>query len=138
MKNCREVKLNVIEDKRGKMIPLEFPRQLPFDLKRVYYIYDVPKNEERGFHSHYNLEQILVAVSGSVSIRTKTPTESMITILDSPDKGLYIGPMIWREMFDFSPGAVLMVFASEKYDENDYIRDYEIYKEKAIEYFKEK
>ncbi len=137
MKNCRVVKLNVIEDKRGKMIPLEYSKQLPFDLKRVYYIYDVPENEERGFHSHYELEQILVAVSGSVSIRTKTPSESMVTVLDSPDKGLYIGPMVWREMFDFSPDAVLLVLASEKYNEKDYIRNEDEYLKVAKEYYNE-
>lgn len=135
MENVKLIDLNVICDKRGNMIPLEYPKQLPFDLKRIYYIYGVPNNERRGFHSHNDLHQILIAVSGRVSIFTKTPFEENTTVLDRPNKGLYIGPMIWREMFDFSDDAVLLVLASEKYDENDYIRDYGDYVEKAKIFF---
>lgn len=135
MKNCRIIDLKVISDSRGNMIPLEFPKQLPFDLNRIYYIYGVPSNERRGFHSHNKLEQILIAISGQVSILTKTPFEEKITVLDSPTKGLYIGPMIWREMFDFSKDAILLVLASEKYDESDYIRNYNEYEKKAKDYF---
>lgn len=138
MQNCKVMNLNVIGDKRGNMVPLEYPKQIPFDLKRIYYIYNVPKSERRGYHSHNNLEQILIAVSGRVSILTKTPFEEEITILDNPSKGLYIGPMVWREMFDFSSDATLLVLASHEYDENDYIRDFKLYEKKAINYFRKK
>lgn len=136
MKNCELMKLKTISDKRGNMIPLEYPNQLPFELKRIYYIYGVPKEEERGFHSHNDLEQILISVKGSVKILTKTPYEEEETILDDPSKGLYVGPMIWRKMFEFSEDAVLLVLASKEYNEDDYIRDYTEYEKKAIEYFR--
>lgn len=138
MRNSKLIKLSEIKDKRGNMIPLEYPKQLPFDLKRIYYIYGVPSEERRGFHSHNDLEQILIAVSGTVKILTKTPYEEEQILLDNPNKGLYIGPMVWREMFEFSKDAVLLVLASHEYDESDYIRDYEDYEKKAREYFKRK
>ena len=138
MENVKKVKLNVIEDKRGKMIPLEYPKQLDFPLNRIYYIYDVAENERRGFHSHNELEQILIAVSGSIKILVKTPYEEEVVELKDPSDGLYIGPMIWREMYDFSEGAVLLVLASHEYDESDYIRNYEEYEQKAKVYFKGK
>lgn len=136
MKDWKLIDLKVIGDHRGNMIPLEYPKQLPFDLKRIYYIYDVPANERRGFHSHNDLEQILIAVSGKVTILVKTPFKEENIVLDSPDKGLYVGPMIWREMYDFSEGAVLLVLASHEYDEFDYIRDYKEYEVKAKEFFR--
>jgi dTDP-4-dehydrorhamnose 3,5-epimerase-like enzyme len=114
-------------DHRGELVALEYPKDLPFPIKRIYYIYNVPGNERRGFHSHNKLEQILIAVSGSVKILLKTPEDEKTVLLDSPKKGLYIGPMMWREMFDFSDDAVLLVLASREYDESDYIRNYEDY-----------
>ena len=90
----------------------------------------------RGFHSHYDLEQMLICVKGQVNILTKTPFEEKITLLDSPENGLYIGPMIWREMYDFSADAVLLVLASELYKPSDYIRDYDLYEKEAKDYFK--
>ena len=137
MVNVKNVDFHVIEDPRGKMIPIEYPKQLEFPLKRIYYIYDVGEKERRGFHSHNDLEQILIATSGSVKILVKTPYEEEIIELNDPSKGLYIGPMIWREMFDFSSDAVLLVLASHEYDESDYIRNYEEYEETAKKYFKE-
>ncbi len=119
----------------GSLIPLEENSSIPFDIKRVYYIYDVPNGIRRGFHSHYDLEQMLICVSGSVKILTKTPYESEITLLDSPQKGLYIGPMIWREMYDFTDDAVLLVLASQPYTVEDYIRDYDKYEKSAVAYF---
>ena len=137
MKNVKKVNFHVIEDSRGKMIPIEYPKQLEFPLKRVYYIYDVGKNERRGFHSHNVLEQVLIAISGKVKILVKTPFEEEIVELNNPSEGLYIGPMVWREMYDFSKGAVLIVLASHEYDESDYIRDYQKYEKEAKKYFKE-
>lgn len=136
MENVKTVNFKTITDKRGSMIPIEYPKQLEFPLKRIYYIYDVDKNERRGFHSHNDLEQILIAVNGSIKILVKTPYEEEIIELNDPSKGLYIGPMVWREMFDFSDQAVLLVLASHEYDESDYIRNYEEYEEKAKGYFK--
>lgn len=119
----------------GSLIALESEKEIPFDIKRVYYIYDVERAVRRGFHSHNDLEQMLVCVHGSVKLLVKTPYEEKIVTLDSPDKGLYIGSMIWREMFDWQDGAVLLVLASKRFDEKDYIRDYAQYTEMAKTYF---
>lgn len=137
MKNVKKINFHVIEDSRGKMIPIEYPKQLEFPLKRIYYIYDVGGKERRGFHSHNDLEQVLIAIHGSVRILVKTPYEEENIELNSPSEGLYIGPMIWREMYDFSKDAVLLVLASHEYDESDYIRNYDEYEKSAKKYFKE-
>lgn len=112
-------------DDRGQLISLEEMKDIPFRIKRVYYMYDTKKGIRRGFHSHRTLQQILVCVSGECKILLDDGDEKQTVVLDKPYEGLYIGPNIWREMYDFSEDAVLMVFASEYYDENDYIRDYE-------------
>lgn len=135
--NSRMIDLEVKTDGRGKLIPLEYPTQLGFPLKRIYYIYDVNNNITRGYHSHRELDQLLIAVSGSLKVRIKTPFSEEIHTLDDPAKGLYIGPMIWREMFDFSDDAVLLVLASHEYDESDYIRNYDQYETEATAYFED-
>ena len=112
-------------DDRGQLIALEEMKDIPFRIKRVYYMFDTQKGIRRGFHSHRTLQQILVCVSGKCKILLDDGDEKQTVVLDKPYEGLYIGPNIWREMYDFSEDAVLMVFASEYYDENDYIRDYE-------------
>mgnify|MGYP002560239308 CR=1 FL=1 len=127
MENTKLKLFNTYNDKYGKLIPLESNDNIPFDIKRVYYIYDVEEKVRRGFHSHKNLHQVLICVHGTVKILVKTPKEEKIIVLDDPTKGLYIGPNIWREMYDFEDGAVLLVLASEHYDESDYIRDYDDY-----------
>ena len=119
-------------------IPFQIPSKnedIPFQIRRVYYITQVPAGVERGFHSHRALEQVLICLHGSVKVRVKTPFDEEIIELNNPSKGLFIGHMIWREMFDFSDDAVLMVLASEHYNESDYIRDYQQYLEEANEYF---
>ena len=121
----------------GSLTAIEGTYDAPFEIKRVYYITGVPQNETRGFHSHKHLEQVLLCLNGSVKIRVKTPYEEEIVPLNEDSKGLYIGHMVWREMFDFTPGAVLMVLASEHYTEADYIRNYEDYLKEALTYFKE-
>lgn len=136
MINCKMIPFKVRGGEKGTLIPLEHPAQLPFELNRIYYIYGVGPEDRRGFHSHNELEQILIAVHGSVKILVKTPYEEEIVELNSPSEGLYIGPMIWREMFAFQDEAVLLVLASEKYNEADYVRDYATYEEKAKIYFK--
>lgn len=112
-------------DERGQLVALEEFNDIPFRIKRVYYMYDTVADVVRGHHAHKNLEQILVCVHGSCKIRLDNGKEKKVVSLEKPYEGLYVPNNMWREMFDFSPDAVLMVFASEIYDENDYIRDYD-------------
>lgn len=112
-------------DSRGQLISLEEMKDIPFRIKRVYYMFDTKEGVRRGFHSHRTLQQILVCVSGECKVLLDNGSEKEIVLLNKPYEGLYIGPDMWREMYDFSEDAVLMVFASEYYDENDYIRDYQ-------------
>jgi len=115
-------------DERGMLVALEEYKDIPFEIKRVYYMYDTKKDIHRGFHAHKNLEQILVCVSGSCKIRLDNGYESKIVTLETPYEGLYITKSLWREMYDFSDDAVLLVFASDIYKEEDYIRDYDEFK----------
>ena len=112
-------------DNRGQLVALEEFKDIPFDIKRVYYMYDTVPGVARGFHAHRNLEQILICVHGSCKILLDDGTEKVVVPLEKPNEGLYIANNMWREMFDFSTDAVLMVLASELYDESDYIRNYE-------------
>ncbi len=127
MKNVKTIRFKVNDDKWGRLVPIEGNDTVPFDIKRVYYIYDVNEEKRRGFHSHKKLEQVLICVHGSIKILVKTPKEEKVFVLDNPNKGLYIGNNVWREMFDWENEAVLLVLASEHYDESDYIRNYEDY-----------
>lgn len=120
----------------GHLTPIEGSADIPFPIRRVYYITRVPGQVIRGFHSHRKLEQVLICLHGSVKVRVKTPFEEQVIPLSDPAEGLYIGHMIWREMFDFSADAVLMVLASEHYSEADYIRDYADYEKEAVPYFR--
>lgn len=120
----------------GHLTPIEGNRDIPFDIKRVYYLTRVPENTVRGHHAHKTLQQVLVCMNGKVTIDVSTPYEKKQIVLDDPAKGLYIGPMVWREMKDFSPGSVLTVLASSNYDEEDYIRNYETYWNMAIKNLK--
>jgi len=135
IKNTSEIKFKKYLDKWGGLVPVEAGNDIPFDIKRVYYIFEVKDGVRRGFHSHRDLEQALICVHGSVKILVKTPYEEDNILLDDPTKALYIGPMVWREMYDFSPDAVLLVLASEHYTESDYIRDYDKYETEAKAYF---
>lgn len=112
-------------DDRGQLVAIEAMKDLPFAIRRVYYIYDTLPGVRRGFHAHKNLQQILVCVSGSCKIHLDNGTDTAEVTLDKPNVGLYIANDMWREMYDFTPGAVLLVLASEHYDEADYIRNYE-------------
>lgn len=136
VENTKLLIFKEFSDAVGALIPLESLKEIPFAVKRIYYIYGVPKGITRGFHSHKLLEQVLICVHGSVKIRIKTFYEEDIVALDSPDKGLFIGPMVWREMFEFTDDAVLLVLASEYYTELDYIRDFNSYLDAAKVYFK--
>lgn len=108
----------------GSLSFLEAERHVPFPIQRIYYIYEVADGARRGFHAHKNLRQVMICIHGSCKILLDNGTEKEIVPLTRASEGLVVEGVIWREMFDFSPGAVLMVLASEYYDEEDYIRDY--------------
>lgn len=112
-------------DDRGQLVAIEAMKDLPFEVKRVYYIYDTLPGVRRGFHAHRNLQQILLCVSGSCKIHLDNGDDTAEVLLSKPNEGLYIANDMWREMYDFAPGTVLLVLASEYYDEADYIRNYE-------------
>lgn len=112
-------------DERGQLVALEEDKDIPFAIKRVYYMYDTVEGVIRGKHAHKSLEQILVCIHGSCKILLDDGTEKKVVPLEKPYEGLYVPNNMWREMYDFSEDAVLMVLASELYDEKDYIRDYD-------------
>lgn len=112
-------------DERGQLVSLEEFNDIPFRIKRVYYMYDTVGGVVRGKHAHKSLEQILICIHGTCKIRLDNGREKKVVPLEKPYEGLYVANNMWREMYDFSPDAVLMVLASEIYDEKDYIRDYD-------------
>jgi hypothetical protein len=111
-------------DRKGNITVVENRRTVPFEVKRTYYLYDVPGGESRGGHAHRALSQLIVAASGSFTVTLDDGRVKRTFLLNRPYQGLYVVPGIWRTLDDFSSGAVCMVLASEGYDENDYIRDY--------------
>ncbi len=111
-------------DRKGNLSVVENGVNLPFDVKRVYYIYDVPGGESRGAHAHKALEQLIVAASGSFTVTLDDGIHKRNVFLNRPYQGLYVKPGMWRDLADFSSGAVAMVLASEAYQKEDYIRDY--------------
>ncbi len=123
------IEFTTMGDDRGSLIALEENHNTPFDIKRVYYIYGTISGVRRGLHAHKNLKQIAVCITGSCMFNLDNGHEKDDVLLDSPTKGLLIEGLVWREMYDFSSDCVLMVIASEYYDENDYIRDYDAFLE---------
>lgn len=117
----------------GALTFLESERDVPFAINRVYYVYDVKQGERRGFHAHKKLKQYLICVHGSCKVLLEGKSDTTTVELNEPSKGLYVEPYVWHEMFDFSDGAVLLVLASDYYDESDYIRDYDAF----VQYRKE-
>jgi dTDP-4-dehydrorhamnose 3,5-epimerase-like enzyme len=124
---CKLIDLPVIHDPRGNLTFIEGERQVPFQIRRVYYLYDVPGGAERGGHAHKELEQLVVAMSGSFDVVLDDGRELRRVHLNRSYFGLYVCPMIWREINNFSSGSVCMVLASNLYDESDYYRDYKEY-----------
>ena len=124
------LELDIKGDERGSLISLEAPL-VPFDILRTYFIFETSAEVVRGKHAHRNLEQILIAVSGSCLISTDNGFEQSQYELNTPNVGLYISGLVWREMSHFSTDCVLMVLASQKYDQSDYIHEYEIFKAEA-------
>jgi dTDP-4-dehydrorhamnose 3,5-epimerase-like enzyme len=112
-------------DERGSLISLERGKNIPFTIKRIYYIFDTKKNVRRGYHAHKNLKQVLVCVSGSCKILLDDGSKKDMIKLDKPETALFIKGTIWREIYDFSSDCVLMVLADNFYDEEDYLRNYE-------------
>ena len=125
--NCQVIDLPKISDPRGNLSFIEGGSQIPFDIERVYYLYDVPGGAERGGHAHKALHQLIIAMAGSFDVVLDDGVEKKRIHLNRSYSGLYVCPMIWRELDNFSSGAVCMVLASNKYDEDDYYREYSQY-----------
>lgn len=123
--NYRLIDMEVHGDQRGKLVSLENMKNVPFEIKRVYYMFDTLPNEARGFHAHKDLEQIIIAMDGACKFVLDDGSRREQVTLNRPDVGLYIGKNMWREMHDFSYGCKLVVLASELYDEKEYIRSYD-------------
>jgi|SRR5690242_8533350 len=125
LSDCRIIDLPKIADPRGNLTFIEGGRHVPFQIQRVYYLYDTPGGAERGGHAHKNLHQLIVAMSGSYDVILDDGTQKKRFHLNRSYYGLYVCPMIWRELDNFSSGAVCLVLASNLYDEADYYRDYQ-------------
>jgi len=122
---CRIIELPKILDRRGNLTFIEAERHVPFEIKRVYYLYDVPGGAARAAHAHKSLHQLMIAMSGSFDVTLDDGKNKRIFHLNRSYYGIYIPPMMWRDLDNFSSGAVCLVLASDYYHENDYIRNYE-------------
>lgn len=122
--NYKVLNLQVINDERGKLVSLESLKNLPFAIKRVYYMFDTSPDLPRGFHAHKELEQLVIAIDGACEFVLDDGKSKESVWLNRPDVGLYIGKNMWQEMRNFSYGCKLMILASDYYDESEYIRDY--------------
>jgi hypothetical protein len=125
--NCNVFELPKITNRSGNITPLNNKAEIPFDVGRVYYLYDVPGGETRGGHAHYQLHQLIIAASGSFDVVIEDGENKKTITLNRPNYGLLITPGIWRELNNFSSGSICLVMASLKYDEADYIRDYDLF-----------
>ena len=125
--DCKIIDLPKISDPRGNLTFIEGGEHLPFAIERVYYLYDVPGGAERGGHAHKELHQLIIAISGSFDVVLDDGRERQRFHLNRSYYGLYVCPMIWRELDNFSSGSVSLVLASNRYDESDYYRDYQAY-----------
>jgi len=125
--DCSVLYLPKIHNRAGNITAIEDNKEIPFDIKRIYYLYDIPGGEERGGHAHKNLHQLIIAASGSFDVLLDDGKNKKIININRPNIGLCIVPGLWRELINFSSGAICLVLASEKYEGNDYIRDYSEY-----------
>jgi hypothetical protein len=125
--DCNIIQLPKINNRAGNLTALENSITIPFDISRVYYLYDIPGGEARGGHAHKELEQFIIAASGAFDISLDDGVNKKVVHLDRPYMGLHIVPGIWRELLNFSSGAICLVLASHLYDEDDYFRDYSKY-----------
>jgi hypothetical protein len=126
--NCSIIHLPKENNRAGNLTAMENQISIPFDIRRVYYLYDIPSGADRGGHAHKKLEQYIVAASGAFDVLIDDGTCKKIVRLDRPNIGLHIVPGIWRELLNFSSGAICLVLASHGYDDEDYIRNYEEFK----------
>lgn len=122
--NCSVIELNKIHNRAGNITAIEGKLDIPFDVKRVYYLYDVPGGAERGGHAHKELQQLIVAASGCFDVVLDDGKNRKVVELNRPYYGLLVVSGIWRELINFSSGAICLVLASHKYDKNDYFREY--------------
>jgi oxalate decarboxylase/phosphoglucose isomerase-like protein (cupin superfamily) len=122
---CRMLEFPKITDPRGNLTFIEQQRHVPFEVKRVFYLYDVPTGESRGAHAHRKLRQVIICLAGSFDVLVDDGKQKRAIHLNRPWRGLYIPPMIWAAETNFDPGSVCLVLASELYDESDYYRDYD-------------
>lgn len=129
---CRLIDLPVVHDARGNLTFIEGGRHVGFEIARIYYLYDVPGGAERGGHAHKTLHQLLIAMSGSFDVVLDDACARHRCHLNRSYRGLYLPPMIWREMDNFSSGSVCLVLASAPFDETDYMRDYEEFRAAAM------
>jgi len=127
IKDCKIIELPKISDPRGNLTFVEGGNHIPFDIKRVYYLYDVPGGAERGAHGHKDLRQLIIAMSGSFDVVLDDGKEKKSFHMNRSYYGLYVCPMMWRDITNVSSGAVCMVLASDCYDEADYFRDYDVF-----------
>ncbi|MGX9460156.1 sugar 3,4-ketoisomerase [Shewanella sp. A14] len=129
--NIKFIQFQSHGDERGSLVSLEDHKNIPFTIKRAYYIFDTKKDVRRGFHAHKQLKQLAIVLKGSCRFMLDDGKEKIELLLDNPSQGLFIDSFIWREMFDFSEDCVLLVLADSFYDETDYIRDYQSFLEIA-------
>ena len=129
--DCAILPLSKVHNRAGNITVVEGQRNIPFDVKRIYYLYDVPGGEDRGGHAHIELTQLIVAASGSFDVLLNDGINKKIVTLNRPDYGLLVVPGIWRELMEFSSGGICLVLASHIYNESDYIRNIEKFKEYA-------
>jgi len=127
IEQCRLIELPKIHDHRGNLTFLESERHIPFEIKRLFYVYDIPSGEDRGAHAHFDLHQFIVCLSGSLDVRLDDGHEKRTVHLNRPWIGLYVTPMIWASEGNFDPNTVYVVMASDVYRAESYIRDYEIF-----------
>jgi hypothetical protein len=128
LSKCKIIDLPKVTDARGNLTFIEESKHIPFAIKRVYYLYDVPGGESRGGHAHKGLQQFIIAASGSFDVILDDGFKKKRFHLNRSYYGLYVCPMMWRELDNFSSGSVCLVLVSELYDESDYIRDYDMFK----------
>jgi hypothetical protein len=126
--DCVILPLNKIHNRAGNITIVEGNKSVPFNVKRIYYLYDIPGGEARGGHAHKELRQLIVAASGSFNVLLDDGLNKKVVTLNRPDYGLLVVPGIWRELMEFSSGAICLVLASEIYQESDYLRTYESFK----------
>ena len=129
---CRKILLPKIEDSRGNLTFINGSVHIPFSIGRTYFVYDVPAGSERGGHGHKKLHEFVIAVSGSFDVVLDDGRDQQTFNLNRPYEGLYVAPMVWRDLSNFSSGAVCLVMASEVFDEADYIRNYDQYVDEAL------